>query len=253
VRSGEAVCVLGDKKESTSALIKIIAGVRPQDEGTYAIDGGDVRLGSPREAVRLGIAAVYQDMSAVAQLPVWRSFFLGSERTKGRWLLRRLDVDAMRAVTKEALAGAGIELPDLDQPIGGLPDGTRQSVDIARALYFGARVLVLDDPVAGLAAGPAEEVLKRVAAARDSGLAVVLITRDASHASLVGDRFVLLAGGSVVGSHRRQDMEPDALAREVAEIAERDDTDALKEADVSDGLPERGTMSTGEAVPGGSD
>ncbi|WP_093850407.1 ATP-binding cassette domain-containing protein [Streptomyces pini] len=216
VRPGEVVCVLGDNGAGKSTLIKIVSGLHRHDDGVFRIDGEEVRLTSPREALDRGIATVYQDLAVVPLMPVWRNFFLGSEPVTGRGPLRRLDTAAMRRTTREALLRMGIDLRDVDQPIGTLSGGERQSVAIARAVHFGARVIVLDEPTAALGVKQAGVVLRYVAAARDQGLGVVLVTHNPHHAHLVGDRFVLLRRGSMAGSHAREEIVLDELTRQMA-------------------------------------
>ncbi|WP_037889504.1 ATP-binding cassette domain-containing protein [Streptomyces sp. NRRL S-87] len=216
VSAGEITCVLGDNGAGKSTLIKIIAGLHQHDAGTFRVAGEELRLANPRAALDLGIATVYQDLAVVPLMPVWRNFFLGSEPTKGRGPLRRLDVARMRATTRTELLRMGIDLRDVDQPIGTLSGGERQCVAIARAVYFGARVLVLDEPTAALGVKQSGVVLKYVAAARDAGLGVVLITHNPHHAHLVGDRFVLLKRGAMAGSHTRDSITLDELTRQMA-------------------------------------
>ncbi|MYS19459.1 monosaccharide ABC transporter ATP-binding protein, CUT2 family [Streptomyces sp. DvalAA-14] len=223
VHAGEITCVLGDNGAGKSTLIKIIAGLHPHDAGRYEIDGETVRHTSPRQALDRGIATVYQDLAVVPLMPVWRNFFLGSEPTRGRGLLRRLDTATMRSTTRGALLRMGIDLRDVDQPIGTLSGGERQCVAIARAVHFGAKVLVLDEPTAALGVKQAGMVLKYVAAARDTGLGVVLITHNPHHAYLVGDRFVLLKRGAMSGSHLKKDITLDELTREMAGGSELDE------------------------------
>ncbi|MFE4870568.1 ATP-binding cassette domain-containing protein [Streptomyces sp. NPDC056682] len=216
VHAGEISCVLGDNGAGKSTLIKIIAGLHQHDGGAFRIDGEDVSLSNPREALDLGIATVYQDLAVVPLMPVWRNFFLGSEPTKGKGPFKRLDVEKMRTTTRAELLRMGIDLRDVDQPIGTLSGGERQCVAIARAVYFGAKVLVLDEPTAALGVKQSGVVLKYVAAARDAGLGVVLITHNPHHAYLVGDRFVLLKRGAMTGSHLRADITLDELTRQMA-------------------------------------
>ncbi|MEW2544742.1 ATP-binding cassette domain-containing protein [Streptomyces sp. NPDC047002] len=216
VHPGEITCVLGDNGAGKSTLIKIIAGLHRHDGGSLLIEGEPTALASPREALDRGIATVYQDLAVVALMPVWRNFFLGSEPTRGRGPLRRLDVDLMRETTRAELLRMGIDLRDVDQPIGTLSGGERQCVAIARAVYFGAKVLVLDEPTAALGVKQSGVVLKYVAAARDQGLGVVLITHNPHHAYLVGDRFVLLKRGAMAGSHTKEEIGLDELIRQMA-------------------------------------
>ncbi|MCG8965218.1 MULTISPECIES: ATP-binding cassette domain-containing protein [Streptomyces] len=225
VHAGEITCVLGDNGAGKSTLIKIIAGLHQHDGGTLALDGAETRLSSPREALDRGIATVYQDLAVVPLMPVWRNFFLGSEPRKGAGPFKRMDVDHMRRTTHAELLRMGIDLRDVDQPIGTLSGGERQCVAIARAVYFGAKVLVLDEPTAALGVKQSGVVLKYVAAARDRGLGVVLITHNPHHAYLVGDRFVLLKRGTMVGNFEREDITLDELTQQMAGGS---DLDALR-------------------------
>ncbi|AWT46265.1 MULTISPECIES: ATP-binding cassette domain-containing protein [Streptomyces] len=216
VHAGEITCVLGDNGAGKSTLIKMVAGLHQHDDGVLRIDGEETHLASPREALDRGIATVYQDLAVVPLMPVWRNFFLGSEPRKGTGPFKRLDVDLMRRTTRQALLRMGIDLRDVDQPIGTLSGGERQCVAIARAVHFGAKVLVLDEPTAALGVKQSGVVLKYVAAARDEGLGVVLITHNPHHAYLVGDRFVLLKRGTMTGSHTRDEITLDELTQQMA-------------------------------------
>lgn len=223
VRAGEITCVLGDNGAGKSTLIKIIAGKHQHDAGTLRVEGEETRLSSPREALDRGIATVYQDLAVVPLMPVWRNFFLGSEPRKGFGPFKHLDVDLMRRTTHAELLRMGIDLRDVDQPIGTLSGGERQCVAIARAVHFGAKALVLDEPTAALGVKQSGVVLKYVAAARDAGLGVVFITHNPHHAYLVGDRFVLLKRGTMSGSYTRDGITLDELTRQMAGGSELDD------------------------------
>jgi simple sugar transport system ATP-binding protein len=216
VRDAEVTCVLGDNGAGKSTLIKIISGLHAHDEGEYRVDGTPVRFGSPREALDRGIATVYQDLAVVPLMPVWRNFFLGSELTLGVWPFRRLDTERMRRTTIEELAKMGIELPDVEAPIGSLSGGQRQCVAIARAIHFGARVLILDEPTAALGVKQSGVVLMYVAAARDAGLGVIFITHNPHHAFMVGDHFVVLRQGEVELNAARADLTLDNLTHHMA-------------------------------------
>jgi simple sugar transport system ATP-binding protein len=208
VSPGEVTCVLGDNGAGKSTLIKIIAGLHRHDEGRYEVAGEPVEFGSPREALDRGIATVYQDLAVVPLMPVWRNFFLGSERRKG---FGRLDIDFMRRTTKDELLAMGIDLRDVDQPIGTLSGGERQCVAIARAVYFGAKVLVLDEPTAALGVKQAGVVLRYIVQARERDLGVVFITHNPHHAYPVGDRFLILKRGRSIAYHRKSDITLDEL------------------------------------------
>jgi simple sugar transport system ATP-binding protein len=222
VATGQVTCVLGDNGAGKSTFIKILAGAHPHTSGTFLVDGQEHHFSSPREALALGIATVYQDLAVVPLMPVWRNFFLGSEITKGVGPLRRLDISAMKRITKTELAAMGIDLRDVDQPIGTLSGGERQCVAIARAVYFGARVLILDEPTAALGVRQSGVVLKYVAKARDRGLGVVFITHNPHHAYPVGDHFMLLRRGRSLGTFPKPELPLDELVRLMAGGAELD-------------------------------
>jgi simple sugar transport system ATP-binding protein len=216
VRAGEVTCVLGDNGAGKSTLIKIISGLHPHNEGTLKVDGKEVHFSSPREALDHGIATVYQDLAVVGLMEVWRNFFLGSEMTSSRFPLSGLKVKEMKRIADEELRKMGIVVKDIDQPIGELSGGQRQCVAIARAVYFGARVLILDEPTAALGVKQSGVVLKYTAAARDAGLGVVFITHNPHHAHLVGDHFVILKLGQAVLDKKRDEVTLDQLTRQMA-------------------------------------
>jgi simple sugar transport system ATP-binding protein len=216
VRAGEVTCVLGDNGAGKSTLIKIISGLHAHNEGTLKVDGNEVRFGSPRAALDHGIATVYQDLAVVSLMEVWRNFFLGSEMTSGKLPLSGLKVKEMKRIADEELRKMGIVVKDIDQPIGELSGGQRQCVAIARAVYFGARVLILDEPTAALGVKQSGVVLKYTAAARDAGLGVVFITHNPHHANLVGNHFVILKLGQAVLDKKRDQVSLDELTRQMA-------------------------------------
>ncbi|MFE9643100.1 ATP-binding cassette domain-containing protein [Streptomyces sp. NPDC006365] len=220
VHPGRVTCVLGDNGAGKSTLIKIISGLHQHTEGEFLVDGEPVRFSTPREALDRGIATVYQDLAVVPLMPVWRNFFLGSEMTSGPWPIRRLDIARMKKTADEELRAMGIVLDDLDQPIGTLSGGQRQSVAIARAVYFGARVLILDEPTAALGVKQSGVVLKYIAAARDRGLGVIFITHNPHHAYMVGDYFSVLRLGTMELSADRSQVSLEELTNHMAGGAE---------------------------------
>ncbi|MEV8544906.1 ATP-binding cassette domain-containing protein [Streptomyces sp. NPDC051572] len=216
VRPGQVTCVLGDNGAGKSTLIKIISGLHQHTEGEFLVDGEPVHFTTPRQALDRGIATVYQDLAVVPLMPVWRNFFLGSEMTKGPWPLRRLDIEKMKKTADEELRNMGIVLDNLDQPIGTLSGGQRQCVAIARAVYFGARVLILDEPTAALGVKQSGVVLKYVAAARERGLGVIFITHNPHHAYMVGDHFSVLRLGTMELSAERSEITLEELTNHMA-------------------------------------
>ncbi|MEU2062825.1 ATP-binding cassette domain-containing protein [Streptomyces sp. NPDC013455] len=245
VRAGRVTCVLGDNGAGKSTLIKIVSGLHQHTEGELLVDGEPVRFTSPREALDKGIATVYQDLATVPLMPVWRNFFLGSEMTKGPWPLRRLDIARMKQTADAELRDMGIVLDDLEQPIGTLSGGQRQSVAIARAVHFGARVLILDEPTAALGVKQSGVVLKYIAAARDRGLGVIFITHNPHHAYMVGDHFSVLRLGTLELSADRGDVGLEELTNHMAGGAElaalKHELAQVRGVDVEE-LPEEGDL-----------
>ncbi len=222
VGAGEVTCVLGDNGAGKSTLIKIMSGLHSHTEGTLKVDGKEVKFSSPRQALDHGIATVYQDLAVVSLMEVWRNFFLGSEMA-GRFPLSPMKVKEMREIADTELKKMGITVKDINQPIGTLSGGQRQCVAIARAVYFGARVLILDEPTAALGVKQSGVVLKYTAAARDAGLGVVFITHNPHHAYLVGNHFTILKLGKRVLDKKRSDVTLEELTAEMAggrELAE---------------------------------
>ncbi|MGA5190433.1 ATP-binding cassette domain-containing protein [Streptomyces griseoincarnatus] len=216
VHPGNVTCVLGDNGAGKSTLIKIVSGLHQHTEGEFLVDDESVRFSTPRQALDKGIATVYQDLAVVPLMPVWRNFFLGSELTKGPWPLRRLDIEQMKKTADEELRNMGIVLDDMEQPIGTLSGGQRQCVAIARAVHFGARVLILDEPTAALGVKQSGVVLKYIAAARERGLGVIFITHNPHHAYMVGDHFSVLRLGTMELSASNSEVSLEELTNHMA-------------------------------------
>lgn len=220
VNAGEVTCVLGDNGAGKSTLIKILAGAHQQSEGTIRLNGKEVTFGSPRDALASGIATVYQDLAMVPLMSVWRNFFLGSEPTKSLGPVKWIDKPKAKSIAKEELAKMGIDIRDTEQPVGTLSGGERQSVAIARAGYFGAKVLILDEPTSALGVKQSGVVLKRIVEARRQGLAVIFITHNPRHAYPVGNRFLILNRGLSMGSYSKSEISVDELTQLMAGGAE---------------------------------
>jgi simple sugar transport system ATP-binding protein len=220
VRAGEVTCVLGDNGAGKSTLIKILSGVFPPDAGEFLIDGQPVELAGPRSARANGISTVFQDLATVPLMSIWRNFFLGSEPTRGVGPFRRLDTKRAREVTREELLKMGIDVRDPNQTVGTLSGGERQAVAISRAVYFGARVLILDEPTSALGVKQSGIVLRYVVQARDRGIGVIFITHNPHHAYPVGDRFVILNRGRLMHSSPKSEISREELVRMMAGGAE---------------------------------
>ena len=222
VYAGQVTCVLGDNGAGKSTFIKILSGVYQHDDGELLVEGEPTRFASPREARERGIATVFQDLATVPLMSIWRNFFLGSEPTKGRGPLRRIDVQRAQRIMVEELKKMGIDVRDPDQPVGTLSGGERQAVAIARAVYFGAKVLILDEPTSALGVKQSGVVLRYIAQARDRGIGVIFITHNPHHAYPVADRFVVLNRGRLMGSWKRGEIGRDELIKMMSGGAELD-------------------------------
>lgn len=212
VNPGEVHCLLGDNGAGKSTLIKIVSGVHHQTSGLVFLEGEAIIFANPREARDRGIATVHQDAGVLPLMSVARNFFVGAEPTRGKGVLRRFDMAEARRVSLEQIQALGIRrVEDADQLVGTLSGGERQALAISRALYFGARVLILDEPTAALGVREAQTVLKLIRRVRHQGVAVVLVTHNAYHALAVGDRFTILIHGETADSFVRGERTRDEV------------------------------------------
>lgn len=208
---GEVLCLLGDNGAGKSTLIKILSGVHKPDKGQYRVEGQPVEFNSPRDALAKGIATVYQDLAMIPLMSIARNFFLGSEPTAGRGIFKHFDMNLARKTVREEMLKMGIDIRDPDQPVGTLSGGERQSVAIARAVYFGAKVLILDEPTSALGVKQASTVLRYIAKARSQGVAVIFITHNPHHAFPIGNRFTILKRGRTLGTFSHDDISRDEI------------------------------------------
>jgi simple sugar transport system ATP-binding protein len=211
VNAGEVMCLLGDNGAGKSTLIKILSGVHQPSEGSYLVEGKEVHFTSPRDALSAGIATVFQDLAMIPLMSISRNFFLGSEPTTGWGPLRRFNAKFADQVTREELAKMGIHVRETSQAVGTLSGGERQSVAIARAVYFGAKVLILDEPTAALGVKEAGVVLRYIAQARSRGLGVIFITHNPHHAYPIGDHFTILNRGRSYGTFAKSEISREEL------------------------------------------
>ena len=216
VEPGEIHCLLGDNGAGKSTLIKLLSGVYQPSSGTIQLDGTPTVFGSPKEALDRGIATVFQDLALIPLMSVARNFFLGREPTLGTGLFRRLDLERVRTATADEMAKMGIRLRSPDQAVGTLSGGERQCVAIARAIHFGARVLILDEPTSALGVHQASIVLKTVAEAASRKIGVVFISHNVHHAYAVGDRFTVLNRGRSLGTFEKAKLGRDELVSMMA-------------------------------------
>ena len=204
VREGEVLCLLGDNGAGKSTLIKTLAGVHGATRGEILVDGEAVKFSGPRDAQDRGIATVHQFGGTYPLMSVGRNFFMGVEPTKGWGPFKIFDRATANRIAVEEVQKMGItRIDDGDRLVGGLSGGERQSLAIARAVYFGARVLILDEPTAALGVKQAAHVLRIVNEAKKRGLAVIFITHQVMHAMTVGDHFAVLIRGAIAADFRK--------------------------------------------------
>lgn len=228
--AGRITCLLGDNGAGKSTLIKILSGVYPPDVGTIRLEGREIRFDTPREALDRGLSTVFQDLALVPLMSVSRNFFLGREPTRGRGPFRRFDVRYADRVTREELSGLGIQIEDPSRPVGALSGGQRQSVAIARAVHFGAKVLILDEPASALGVRQAAQVLLQTLKAKERGVGIVFITHNVQHAMAVGDTFTVLAHGRVLGNFEKSSVTVDELETLMGGGQEVDDIETAIQA-----------------------
>jgi simple sugar transport system ATP-binding protein len=204
VRAGEVLCLLGDNGAGKSTLIKLMSGVYTPSSGQIEMDGKPTAFKTPRDASDRGIATVHQFGGTFPLMSIGRSFFVGVEPTRGWGPFKIFDRKKANAIAVKAVQDFGItRIDDGDRLVGGLSGGERQSLAIARAVYFGARVLILDEPTAALGVKQASHVLRIVNQAKKRGLAVIFITHQVMHAMAVGDHFAVLIRGAIAADFKK--------------------------------------------------
>jgi simple sugar transport system ATP-binding protein len=221
VYPGEVHALLGDNGAGKSTLIKMLSGVHKPTSGKIYVSGKEVTFDSPRDASRVGIGTVFQDLALNPLMSVSRNFFMGRELYWGLRPFGWLDFERMNRITHDEMIKIGIDISDPAQAVGTMSGGQRQTLAIARAIYFGARVLILDEPTSALGQKQQMEVLRTIRRVRSRGdIAIVFITHNEIHSRLVGDRFTFLALGEVIGRGTRNSLHGTDIRRLMAGGAE---------------------------------
>lgn len=208
---GECHCLLGDNGAGKSTFIKTMSGVHKPTKGEIIFNGAPMNFENPRDAMEAGIATVHQHLAMIPLMSVSRNFFMGNEPVKKVAGFPLFDRDHADTVTMEAMRKMGINLRGPDQAVGTLSGGERQTVAISRAVHFGAKVLILDEPTSALGVRQTSNVLATIDKVRKDGVAVVFITHNVRHALAVGDRFTVLNRGKTLGTAQRGEITPEAL------------------------------------------
>lgn len=224
VQAHEVVGLVGDNGSGKSTLVKIITGYHAPTLGAVRFFGREVKLGSPADARRLGVEAVYQDLALVDELSLWRNFFLGREISAGALGMGRLNTRRMKQICSEELDKLGlVHIRSIDEPAAALSGGEKQSLAITRAIHFGARLLLLDEPTAALSVRETRNVLKVIDHARERGLGVMYIDHNIEHITPVADRIALLEHGRIVATFTRGQKSVEELRDLIARTTHQTD------------------------------
>ncbi len=208
---GECHCLLGDNGAGKSTFIKTMSGVHKPTKGEIFFEGQPMNFADPRDAMTAGIATVHQHLAMIPLMSVSRNFFMGNEPLIKRFGIPFFDHNYANQVTMDEMRKMGINLRGPDQAVGTLSGGERQTVAIARAVHFGAKILILDEPTSALGVRQTSNVLATVDKVRKNGIGVVFITHNVRHAMAVGDRFTVLNRGQTLGTAVRGEITPEEL------------------------------------------
>ncbi len=215
VQREEIVGLLGDNGAGKTTLIKVLVGIHSKDRGEIYFDGESVAFASPREARERGIETVYQDLALVELMSILRNFFLGRELTKKGWP-RALNMKEMDGICSKVLTDIGVHVRSTGEPVSHLSGGERQSIAIARAIHFGAKLLILDEPTAALSIKESNKVLDYMREVRDRGLSVIFISHNVHHVFSVADRFTIIERGEKLGDFRRDEVSAEQVSHMIA-------------------------------------
>jgi simple sugar transport system ATP-binding protein len=207
---GKIHCILGDNGAGKSTLVNIISGVLTADSGEYLVNGEKIIFSNPKQALNAGISTVYQNLAIIPMLSIYRNFYLGNEPVKNNYF-KFMDKDLAISTTKQELTKFGVTVNNVKRQAGTLSGGQRQCLAIARALYFGAKVLILDEPTSALGVKESANVLNQLVLLKEQGINIVLVSHIIDHAYEVGDLFFILKMGELVGSYDKNDVSPKIL------------------------------------------
>jgi simple sugar transport system ATP-binding protein len=220
VEEQQVMALLGDNGAGKSTLIKILMGVHMLDRGQIYFEGQPVRINSPREARAMGIEACYQDLALVNLMSITRNFFLGRELGRKIGPINWLNMRKMNDLTRTALADVGIEIRSPSEKVGTLSGGERQSIAIGRAMHFGVKLLILDEPTSALSVAETRKVLTYTLNAKVRGLSVIFISHNVRHVYQVADAYTILRRGRKVGTYAKGELTEDDIADIIAGVRE---------------------------------
>ena len=220
VEEQQVMALLGDNGAGKSTLIKILMGVHTPDRGQIYFEGQPVRINSPRYARAMGIEACYQDLALVNLMSITRNFFLGRELARKIGPINWLNMREMNDLTRAALADVGIKIRSPSEKVGKLSGGERQSIAIGRAMHFGARLLILDEPTSALSVAETRKVLTYTLNAKERGLSVIFISHNVRHVYQVADAYTILRHGRKIGAYVKGELTEDDIADIIAGVRE---------------------------------
>jgi simple sugar transport system ATP-binding protein len=212
VKSQEIMALLGDNGAGKSTLIKILTGVHTPTSGQIYFEGKPVQIRNPQAARALGIETVYQDLALVNTMSLGRNFFLGREPVHRAGPLRWLNMKTMAQQTCDSLADIGIKIRSANEKVGKLSGGERQSIAIGRAVHFGVKLLILDEPTSALSVAESRKVLDYTLNAKARGLSVIFITHNVHHVMAVADRYTIIRHGAKVGTYDKGEVTFDGIS-----------------------------------------
>jgi simple sugar transport system ATP-binding protein len=215
VNRQEIVGLLGDNGAGKTTLIKILVGIHSPDKGEINFDGEKVSFASPKEARAKGIETVYQDLALVELMSILRNFFLGRELIRKGWP-KALDMKQMDGICSKVLTDIGVHVRSTGEPVSHLSGGERQSISIARAIHFGAKLLILDEPTAALSIKESNKVLDYMREVRERGLSVIFISHNVHHVFSVADRFTIIERGEKLGDFRKEEVSHEQVSHMIA-------------------------------------
>jgi simple sugar transport system ATP-binding protein len=212
VKSQEIMALLGDNGAGKSTLIKILTGVYTPSSGQIYFEGQPVQIRNPQDARVLGIETVYQDLALINSMSLSRNFFLGREPVHRAGPLHWLDMRTMSRQTRDSLADIGINIRSANEKVGKLSGGERQSIAIGRAVHFGVKLLILDEPTSALSVAESRKVLDYTLNAKARGLSVIFITHNVHHIMAVADRYSIIRHGQKVGTYVKGEITFDGIS-----------------------------------------
>lgn len=208
--SGKIHCILGDNGAGKSSLVNILSGVFQPDKGEYQLNNKQLHLTSPRQAINLGISTVYQNLAIIPIMNIYRNFFLGNEPIKNKFL-KTIDKKFAIETTIEELEKFDISIVDPERPAGELSGGERQILAISRALYFGAKILILDEPTSALGVKESNKVVDQIMMLKKNNINVILVSHNIEEAFHLGDKFFILKNSRMVGAFKKNETSVNKL------------------------------------------